>query len=241
MLQCILELRAKAEHFGRTGITPTLDATFSIAKSDGIVSRELHSALGAAFARIKADQASNPDWHPNTDGTVQDLVHPSMYPLVYGRSRFLPEEAVGVDDAVDKWAGKGEVIPRRAEWGAEPEGNRLLSDSTVGGSSVHKSYWSTLYQWLPANVKFTDDGSVRFTSYINNLHPTKYRDIYGTIEQLIETALPMWDQCLTQYKLGNYIGAGRHRARLIPDDPECACFFIPWTSCISPAKANEEP
>ncbi len=228
-------MRAKAEHFGRTGIIPTLDAIFSVAKSDGLVSRELHSALGAAFAQLKAGQGSKPDWHPNTNGTVQDLVHPSMYPLVYGRSRFLPEEVVGVDDAVDRWAGKGEAIPRRAEWGGEPGEDRLLS----GGSSVHKSYWSTLYQWLPANVEFTDDGSVRFTSYINNLHPTKYRDIYGTVEQLVETALPMWDQCLPQYRLGNYMGAGRRKARIIPDNPEYVCLFFPLTSCVSPARANE--
>ena len=43
---------------------------------------------------------------------VQDLVHPSMYPLVYGRSRGFQEENVGVADAVEQWAGRGEVIPR---------------------------------------------------------------------------------------------------------------------------------
>lgn len=26
------------------------------------------------------------DWHPNTDGQVLNLVHPSMYPLCYGRT-----------------------------------------------------------------------------------------------------------------------------------------------------------
>ncbi|KAK4151114.1 hypothetical protein C8A00DRAFT_36248 [Chaetomidium leptoderma] len=217
---CILELRRKAKHFEHTGIIPTLDATFSIAKSDVLVPSELHSALRKAFVRLQADQASNPDWHPNTGKTVQDLVHPSMYPLVYGRSRFFPEEVVGVEDAVDKWAGKGEVIPRRPEWGEESTertGRSHGVGAVIGGSDIDKSYWSTMYQWLPANVKFMPDGGVRFTSYINNLHPTKYRDVYTTIEKLIETALPMWDQCLAQHRRG-LVGAGRHKPRIVPEN-----------------------
>lgn len=112
-----------------------------------------------------------------------------MYPLVYGRSRFIPEEVVGIDDAVDKWAGKGQVIPQWWEWDPPSPSH----GTGVGWSGIHMSCWSTVYQWLPANVKFRDDGGVQFTSYINNLHPTKYRDIYGTIEELVKAALPMWD------------------------------------------------
>lgn len=182
-MQCILELRDKAEHFRRTGIIPTLDATFTVAKSDTLVPRELYAALREAFARLQADNSSRPDWHPGTNEMAQDLVHPSLYPLVYGRSLFLPEEVVGVEDAVDKWAGKGEAIPRPVIWDDEEKEQK-------------DPYWSTNYQWLPANLKFTPDGGVQFTSYINNLHPTKYADIYRTIEKLIEKALPMWDQCL---------------------------------------------
>ncbi|KAK4125367.1 hypothetical protein N657DRAFT_680089 [Parathielavia appendiculata] len=226
--KCIKELRHKARHFERTGITPTLDATFSIAKSDVLVPRELHVALREAFAQLQVDQASNPDWHPNTNETVQDLVHPSMYPLVYGRSRFIPEEVVGVEDAVDKWAGKGDVIPRRPELGEEPARGTPRqwsrwngkADVGVGGLGIHKSYWSTVYQWLPANVKFTSDGGVRFTSYINNLHPTKYGHIYTAIEKLLGIALPMWDQCLVQLKGWHKYGAGRLGPRIIPDNPD---------------------
>jgi hypothetical protein len=189
------------------------------------VPSELHLGLREAFTQLQADQASNPDWHPKTNETVQDLVHPSMYPLVYGRSRFLPEEVVGVEDAVDKWAGKGDVIPKRPEWDQEPaEGppTSWSADSTViGALGIHGSYWSTTYQWLPANVKFVPDGGVRFTSYINNLHPTKYRHIYTLVEKLLETSIPMWDQCLVRYKSWReYVGAGRHKPRMIPDNPE---------------------
>ncbi|KAK4039740.1 hypothetical protein C8A01DRAFT_36276 [Parachaetomium inaequale] len=228
---CIHELRRKACHFENTGITPTLDATFSIAKSDVLVSEGLRADLRDAFAQLQADQAPNPNWYPDSEDTVQNLVDPSMYPLVYGRSRFLPDEVVGVKDAIDRFAGKGNVIPRRPEWGEEPRGRTGRSNHTPdegdtgpGGSKIHRSYWSTIYQLLPANVKFTGDGGVEFTSYINNLHPTKHRGIYTTIEKLVETALPMWDQCLGQYTSIWHIGAGRHRPRLTPDDAEYPCF-----------------
>jgi hypothetical protein len=36
----------------------------------------------------------------------------------------------------------------------------------------------------------------KFTSYNNNLHPNKFPEVYHTIEKLVETALPAWDQCL---------------------------------------------
>ncbi|KAK4188160.1 hypothetical protein QBC35DRAFT_473900 [Podospora australis] len=220
---CIQELRHKAEHFERTGIIPTLDATFSIAKSDTIVPESLHQSLREAFARLQADQVSNPDWHPNTNETVQDLVHPSMYPLIYGRSLFLENEEVGVEDAVDKWAGKGKVIPRHGEKDSstrEAPPRRQYRYDRVGSGKVPLDFWSNTYQWLPANLKFTDDGGVKFASYINNLHPTKYRDIYSTIEKLVEKSLPLWDLCLSRYGDYKNVGAGRREPRIMPDEPD---------------------
>src|SRR5262249_49443837 len=142
----------------------------------------------------------------------------------YGRSRFIPEEVVGINDAVDKWAGKGQVIPQWWEWDPPSPSH----GTGVGWSGIHMSCWSTVYQWLPANVKFRDDGGVQFTSYINNLHPTKYRDIYGTIEELVKAALPMWDQCLVLDTLDcDHLGTGRHNPRMVPDDPEYVSIFLP--------------
>lgn len=147
---------------------------------------------------------------------VLDLVHPSMHPLVYGRSRVIDDEVVGVEDAIDKWAGKGRVIP-----GFPQLDGPDFSYDGIGGSRVPASYWSTRYQWLPSNVKFLEDGGVRITSYINNLHPSRYRETYRTIERLIEATLPIWDQCLVQYAAWKrHDGPGRLAPRFPkPDDP----------------------
>lgn len=165
---------------------PTLDASATVVKSDTLVPAELRNSLRQAFSRLQADQAGCPDWHPNSGDRVQDLVHPSLFPLVYGRSKVLKDELVTVAGAVDKWAGKGETIAKEP---AQPATGR-----DVGGYDVPPSCWSDSYQWLPSNVSFRDDGSVKLTSYINNLSPARYTEIYATIEKLIETALPAWDQ-----------------------------------------------
>jgi hypothetical protein len=91
---------------------------------------------------------------------------------------------VGVEDAVNVWAGKGTIIPKK------------LPDTYGTSGGTPDEHWSDTYQWLPANVAFEQDGSVKFTSYINNIHPIKHRDIYDTIERLVENSLPLWDQCL---------------------------------------------
>jgi len=212
------ELHQKAEYFQRTGIIPSLDASHSVAKSDALVDQDLRLALRSAFDRLKADQEHRPDWHPNTNGIVQDLVHPSMYPLVYGCSLFLPDEVVGVDDAVEKWAGKGEPISKLLP--AEDNQNTRSRD-------IPPHYWSETYQWLPANLKFTDEGGVKFTSYVNNLHPSR-REVYRAIERLVDVAIPLWDQCLRRHSGSRYRymrpvqrdGAGRVKPRIEPENPE---------------------
>ncbi|EEU41751.1 uncharacterized protein NECHADRAFT_87785 [Fusarium vanettenii 77-13-4] len=111
---------------------------------------------------------------------VQDLVHPSMYPFVYGRSNFIQEETVGVYDALDH-VGKGAAVPKDDQ----PESDHV--------------FWSTTYQWLPANISFRDDGTVKFTSYVKTLNPEKFPEIYETLERIIDKTISAWDQCLHEY------------------------------------------
>lgn len=111
---------------------------------------------------------------------------------------------MGVADAIDKWSGKGTIIP--APTHPRPTGQYWH------GPSIEPTFWSEVYQWLPANVEFVEGGGVRFTSYINNLHPVKYRCIYDTIEKLIETVLPAWGLCLGEQKV-DQSRRGRHEPR----------------------------
>lgn len=88
-------------------------------------------------------------------------------------------------DAVDRWSGKGEPVQPLLEGDDE--------DETV----IYRNFWSETYQWLPANLAFQENGSVRFTSYINNLHPQKHAGTYQLLEKLIETVIPAWESVLS--------------------------------------------
>jgi hypothetical protein len=137
---------------------------------------------------------------------------------VYGRSKAIQTTSVGVRDAINRWSGKGDVLDHTKS------SSNGRYDNGPRWTSVPSDYWSETYQWLPANVAFKEDGSVKFTSYINNLHPVKYSAIYQTIESLITTALPAWDQCLVR-NIGSYddvvgVGAGRMHSRFMESMPE---------------------
>ena len=85
--QCIEELRKKAAYFESTGIVPTFDTQgYSMAKSDRLVDSETKNRLRAVFEQLRAEQVNSNslDWHPRSNGQVLDLVHPSLYPFVYG-------------------------------------------------------------------------------------------------------------------------------------------------------------
>ncbi|KAK1751543.1 hypothetical protein QBC47DRAFT_454790 [Echria macrotheca] len=193
---CTAELRDKAKYFERTGIVPTLDSTFVVAKSDG-------------FFRLEADRCSSGIGQFASAG-LREIVDPSMYPLVFGHSRVVRDAAVGVADAIDKRAGTGEAIP----------GHSYAESPTSSREDRDTLYWSKTYQWLPSNMKFTDDGRLRFTSYINNLHPTKHSRMYESLEELVWLALPLWDQCVARQIFLPYHttmhGAGRCERRIYP-------------------------
>ncbi|KAL2271985.1 hypothetical protein VTJ83DRAFT_1356 [Remersonia thermophila] len=234
---CIFELRCKAEHFKKTGLTFTLNssraATWSsvdfntVVKSDTLVDEELRQGFVAAFEKLRVEQGDSPDWHPGTDDMVQDLVHPSLYPFVYGKSNFFQEEVVGVEDAIGKWSGKGapiEIHPRESDPLPDDVRAHMIRNH------VPEEYWSRTYQWLPANLAFQDDGTVRFISYINNLHPEKHAGTYRLIEKLIDLAIPAWESVCSARAINKDTGQDQQRLRYPPpvDDEDEDEHFEPF-------------
>ncbi|KAL9104295.1 MAG: hypothetical protein Q9163_000736 [Psora crenata] len=88
---CIAELKYKAGVFNETNCIETLDGVW---KSDTIVPQDHKLSLQRAVASLEDIPETDKDWHPNTNEQVLDLVHPSLYPLVYGQSTILPKENV---------------------------------------------------------------------------------------------------------------------------------------------------
>jgi hypothetical protein len=119
---------------------------------------------------------SEKDWHPGSDGQVLDLVHPSLYCVVYRRTHaYLPNK------------------PRT------PENFLLVSAPILPEDDEDQEEWtlSQRFCWMPSDFSVLANGSVKLVSpYINNLHPTKHQAFYSTIEDIVAGFVPMFERVL---------------------------------------------
>ncbi|EWC43842.1 hypothetical protein DRE_07286 [Drechslerella stenobrocha 248] len=91
--------KLKAEGGAAAGVEPDLDGVW---RGDGLVDEDLRKELLAAVATLEDVPEDEKDWHPGSDKQVLDLVHPSLWPIVYNRSVSLidgkpiklPEDAI---------------------------------------------------------------------------------------------------------------------------------------------------
>ncbi|KAG9825258.1 hypothetical protein KCU68_g15524, partial [Aureobasidium melanogenum] len=111
--------------------------------------------------------------------------------LVYGRSKFLKEGVVGLENCTS-YCGQGEVVER--------------FESTP-------NFHSEQFQWLPCDVHFEGEDDVKIASYINNLHPQENPELYRLIEKIIAKAVPLWDQLLSHTGGALYKNNGTTRSR----------------------------
>ncbi|KPM45199.1 hypothetical protein AK830_g1423 [Neonectria ditissima] len=173
---CIEELKLKSQLYESTKLIPVYDYSAAVVKSDHLIDEDLWQALKEGVKILEDVPDEDKDWHPGSKGLVLDLVHPSLYPLVYGKSRILSDRRIGVTEAL-KNCGKGDVIEKP-------------KDIKSKSKSWHCT--STNFQWLPCDVS-VEEGRAKIESYINNLHPVKHSTLYPIIEKFIEKSLPAWD------------------------------------------------
>lgn len=173
---------------------PTLDLDAAVVKSDTAISSELKKALRSGIAPLEDVPERLKDWHPGSDGKVRDLVHPSLFPLIYGRSRILSSsERVKLQGCVT-CIGKGKVVTSPDDSEIDLKISNSFRD--ISNARDPKLGWSDTFQWLPCDVEFTKD-DVNITSYINNLHPTMCSNLYSTIEKFIAKSIPLWNLVLS--------------------------------------------
>lgn len=186
------ELRYKAEVFEDTGAVSVFD--IGVIKSDSAVEDEVREELKAAAAPLEDVPESERDYHPHSNKQVLNLVHPSLFPLVYGRTRAVGavEQDLCREDCL-RQRPTGEPIP------VPPEIDGTCSIKTARGSTALSKVYSRKFQWLPCEVDVAE-WRVKLCfvrSYINNLHPERHKDLYTVIEKIIARALPLWSMTLS--------------------------------------------
>ncbi|KAJ3360692.1 hypothetical protein GGF32_008087 [Allomyces javanicus] len=152
----------------------------------------LDETVRSTLAELVADQLENVpaarmDWHPRSNNQVLDLVHPSLYPLVYGRTRIL-KEAMGDLDDWSQFLGQGKRLRK-------PAGIKSAA-SNLGYSSL--AFTSTRFQWLPSVFHVAASGAVMIGSYINNLRPDVHGALYPLLARVFEAALPLLENAVSR-------------------------------------------
>jgi hypothetical protein len=135
---------------------------------------------------LEAVPDAEKDWHPGTTHKVLNLVHPSLWPFIYGKSPVLLGKRIGISDAL-RHCGMGTVLLQPL-----PIDTLGPEDEHSGGQRWAIPSLSNRFQWLPCDVTL-DGSSAKVDSYINNLHPVDHALLYPIIERFIEKALPAWD------------------------------------------------
>ncbi|KAJ5497077.1 hypothetical protein N7463_009064 [Penicillium fimorum] len=185
----IKELQWKAGIFQETGRVTVFDV--GVVKSDNAISNQLQQDLRQAAAIFENVPEAQKDYDPGSDQKVVNLVHPSLFPVVYGRTRVLPDQIIGVDDCLSSM-GQGTVIPTPSE-----EESLVTSEHELVNHHHIQPGLSRKFQWLPCEVDIKDSGC-EITSYINNVHPIEHRGLYNVVEKVIARTIPLWNQTLTR-------------------------------------------
>ncbi|KAE8155363.1 hypothetical protein BDV25DRAFT_126032 [Aspergillus avenaceus] len=187
---CIAELRDKARYYRQSQMVSVWDCEAAVVKSDTVVPATLANSLRRTVRVLEEVPDSQKDWHPGSEGKVLDLLHPSLFPLIRGRSRALPTGTVPLAGCAQR-TGDGETVALELD-------DRLKAYCKEVGHLLPKPLpeWGS-FQWLPSNVQFGPDGRPKIVSYINNLHPNKHLELYGVLEQFVAAAIPLWNECLS--------------------------------------------
>ena len=152
-----------------TYIRPQVGPAERIWKSDKLIPISLRERLLAAVVPLEAVPDSEKDWHPGSNGFLLNLVHPGLYPIVYGRTM---GKLPGSDTATI-------LVPPELT-GTDPK------------------FVSERFQFLPSDFSVGGDGKVTLaSSYINNIHPARHKELYSVIPEILQHAIPMFERVLS--------------------------------------------
>ena len=124
--------------------------TGHVVKSDSVVPESLKLELQAAVAELEDVPDKNEDWHPGSNRKVLDFVHPSLYPLVYGRTRVLESGTTSLEDCIAR-CGEGQTtqIP--------PEEDVAQKIYGIYRRDEELNSFSRNFQWLPCMVDISGE------------------------------------------------------------------------------------
>ncbi|KAJ5676107.1 hypothetical protein N7462_009004 [Penicillium macrosclerotiorum] len=167
-----------------------------ITKSDTNVPESLIKEFSDASKVLEYEEDELRFYHPGSMHKQRDLLAMALYPLVYGKSRILPDKLIRLDESL-RHAGQGDVIPLPKETGITRED---IAWRVSSRADIDIRPYSRYHQILPTDWELGDDKRWHVATYINNLHPVKHRNIYKLIEDVFNCIVKQWDMTITPLK-----------------------------------------
>ncbi|WP_031003466.1 DUF4246 domain-containing protein [Streptomyces sp. NRRL F-5727] len=203
MMRCSAHLRAKPGWFDKMN-DPEIAARWTREAVDqGLTEAEVRYVLAelAHYAALRDErtgmEVSAVDGVWQSDSLVDDGLRSRLREAV----RVLEE----VPEAERDWhpGSDGQVLDLvhpslfclvREVSGAPEEAWRNPTDR------YSKHEFSERFQWLPTDADVSDDGTVTFRSYVNNVHPDRHRELAAVLPDLVARMRPLWENVLTDLR-----------------------------------------
>jgi hypothetical protein len=152
-------LSLQANIYQETGMVNVYNG--DVVKSDTAIPQSIKDSLRIAVQKLENIPENRKDYHPGSDGKVLDLVHPSLFPLVYGRSRILEDRIIGLTECI-RSSGSGKVIEVR------PPSETTLGEESSGyrNRTSQASPYSRKFQWLPCDVDISQPSGAKYMDSI---------------------------------------------------------------------------
>ena len=120
-------------------------------RSDSLIPTSLQGQLAAAVSPLEDVPEAERDWHPGSNNQVLDLVHPSLYPIVYNRT-FAKDPQTGKCEQLKPPAHRDHYVSQNFQW--LPSDFAVADDGSVTLASpyinnVHPQKHATLESVIP--------------------------------------------------------------------------------------------
>ncbi|KAJ1893461.1 hypothetical protein LPJ81_005367 [Coemansia sp. IMI 209127] len=171
--------------------------------SDSLIDSVTEEEVKRYAAILESVPDRQKDWHPNSNNQVLNLVHPSLYPIIYDRSMILdkpipsPEAALKLETfgacpgSFDKWREAVKDVS------SDMSQEYYFPEKADSPYMYNSNFISKKYCWLPTEFLVNDDGSAEIKSYINNLHPVCHKEFYPIVAKVFGKFVPLLEQVVT--------------------------------------------
>ncbi|KAJ2883486.1 hypothetical protein H4R27_002729 [Coemansia aciculifera] len=175
-----------------------LSAADGVWFSDNLIDTKTTNELRDYAAILESVPDRQKDWYPKDRSRVLNLIDPSLFPLIYSRSKLCPQSGLSLQAALTP-EEVGEFPGSLDEWRkALAVAKTEESDYYLPtGVRQYGCYFSDNFSWLPSEFRVDDNGAVTIESYVNNLHPVKHATLYLIIASVFSKFLPLLELVVT--------------------------------------------